>query len=244
VRVEPERQRVGDRAGTKHALHGVVIGRVVGPVAFERVEGHQLQDLLRRFHPGHRVEAPCRHRPAGHDGGLVEEAHGVGEVHAELETKREKILRRIGSDINADYLLRMLARDVAARHGADARWRKQITRARGCGTNDRGQIDPVTGRVWIRIEEVAVETRLLVEDGRHISTGLLVEDGTLVEDGRLSHCSSQRSSQRRSTPSQRPLMRSDRRTSMSRILSSSLRMAASWCSITEDRGRCGTAASV
>jgi hypothetical protein len=69
--------------------------------------------------------------------------------------------------------LRMPACDVAARHGRDARWRKQIPGARGHCTDDREQIDPVAGRVRIRIKEVAVET------------GLLVEDGTLVEARRL-----------------------------------------------------------
>jgi hypothetical protein len=144
---------------------------MVRPVTFERVKGHQLQDMLRRFHPSHHVEAPYRHRPAGQGSVLVEEAHGVGEVHAELESKREKILRRISSDVDADHLLRMLAHDVAARHGADARWRKQITGAQGYGTAGQGQINPVIERVWIRIEEVAVEIGLLVEDGRLI-TGL------------------------------------------------------------------------
>jgi hypothetical protein len=229
VRVKLERQRIGGRAGAELALHGVGVGRMVGPVTFERVEGHQLQDLLRRFHPSHRVEAPCRHRPAGHDDVLVEEAHGV-EVHAELESKREKILRRIGSDVDADHLLRMLARDVAARHGADARWRKQIMGAQGCSTDGQGQINPVTGRVWIQIEEAVMEIGLLVEDG----------PSSKMDDS--SQGSSQRSSQRRSTLSQRPLMRSDWRTSTSRISSSSLQMAASWCSITEDRGRRDTTA--
>jgi hypothetical protein len=121
--------------------------------------------------------------------------------------------------------LRMPACDVAARHGRDARWRKQIPGARGHCTDDREQIDPVAGRVRIRIKEVAVETGLLVED---VS----------------SQGSSRRSSRWCSTSSQRPLMRSDRHTSMSRISSSNLRMTtASWCSIAEDRGRRGTTAN-
>jgi hypothetical protein len=67
----------------------------------------------------------------------------------------------------------MPARDVAARHGTDSRWRKQIPRARGHCTDDREQIDPIAGRAQIRIEEAAVET------------GFLIEDGTLVEARRL-----------------------------------------------------------
>jgi hypothetical protein len=62
-----------------------------------------------------------------------------------------------------------------------------------------------------------VEDGTLVEDGRQVSTGLLVKDGPSLKMDVSSHGSSQRSSRRRSTPSQRPLMRSDRRTSMSRI---------------------------
>lgn len=84
---------------------------------------------------------------------------------SELEAKQEKILQRVGSDVDADHLLWMPARDVAARHSTDAQWRKQIPEARGRDTDDRKQIDLVVGRDWIRIEDAAVETELHVEDG-------------------------------------------------------------------------------
>jgi hypothetical protein len=54
------------------------------------------------------------------------------------ESKQNKILRRVSSDVDADHLLRMPTRDVVARHGADARWRKQIPGARAAARTTEG----------------------------------------------------------------------------------------------------------
>lgn len=99
--------------------------------------------------------------------------------------------------------------------------------------NDRGLIDPVLGRAQIGIKEAAAETWLLVKDGTLSKMDISSQTTGLFTS----------SSRRRSMLSQRPLMRLDRRASMSRILLTSLRMATSWCSIAEDWGRRDTIAS-
>jgi hypothetical protein len=55
-----------------------------------------------------------------------------------IESKQNKILRRGSSDVDADHLMWMPTRDVAARHGADARWRKQILGAQAAARTTEG----------------------------------------------------------------------------------------------------------
>jgi hypothetical protein len=126
----------------------------------ECIEGHQLQDRLSLFHLGHHAKAPHRHRPAGNDDDLIEEAHGIGGVHVEpaLSNVRVEVpflqLLGVGWDRDTPSLERCMV-------------------GRGAGGGGV-EVVGVGGASWLAQRGHAVQH---VEDGGCVQLGFIVAGG-------------------------------------------------------------------